>query len=140
MGQGHIVHEIISKRLYTSRADVFNREDLEGKSVVVDLSGEAKIPQACKSECIYLRWDMDTDVDEHAFEGLVRFCACMMRAQKTAVLIIGHQDTVDVIAACAMREYLGCNGKIAVGILRESRSSALSKTVLLNTVLNYKVS
>jgi len=140
MEQGYIVHEIISKRLYISRKDVYSKEDLEGKAVVVDLSGEAKIPQTCKSECIYLRWDMDADVDEHAFEGLVRFCACMMRAPKTAVLIVGHQDTVDVVAACAMREYLGCNGKIAVGILRESRSNALSKQTLLETVMNYKVS
>ena len=134
------MHEIIPKRLYTSRRDIFNKADLDGKAVIVDLSGEAQIPLPPKTNYIYLHWDMDADVDEHAFGGLIQFCASMMRAQKTAVLIIGHQDTVDVVAGCILREHLGCSGKIAVGILRESKSNALNKQELLDTVLNFKIS
>jgi predicted RNase H-like nuclease len=87
-----------------------------------------------------MRWNIGDDVEEHMFEALVRFAANMMKAPKQVVVIVGHKDTIDVCAACVLREYLGCRPEIAISILREARPKCLNKPDLVETVCNYIIS
>ena len=131
--------EVISKRLYLAREDVFAKADLKSVTVIVNLSSNAKlIPQSEKA--VNLRWDIGEEVEQGMFEALVRYCAAMMKAPSQTVLLVGFHDTVDLIAACILREYLGCKPEIALGILRTSRPKCLTKTALLETVNSYKIS
>lgn len=133
--------EIVSGRLYLAREDVFGKADIESATVIVDLSSNAKVTNSgAPAGAMYVRWDVGDDVEERMFEALVRFCAGIMRSPKQIVLIVGHHDTIDVIAACVLREYLGCKPEIAVSILRAARPKCLSKPDLLETLINYKIS
>jgi len=133
------MHEVISGRLYTARKDVFDPGALKGASVVVDLSGDPKMISK-SPQYIYMYWDMPDDVDGVAFSTLVRMCAGMMKVKALSVLLVGHKDTIDVLATCIVMEYLGCKPKIALGIVRENRTNCMDKGELVETVVNYTIS
>lgn len=132
--------EIVAGRLYLAREDVISKVDLRASTIVVDLSSKAKNIAALADGSVYLRWDIGGDVEERMFESLVRFVAGMMKAPKQVVAIVGHHDTIDVMAACVLREYLGCKPEIAISILREARPKCLNKPDLVETVGNYQIS
>ena len=133
--------EIVSGRLYLAREDVFSKAEARSASVIVDLSSGVKAAASgLVDNCIYMRWNIGDDVEEKMFEALVRFCAGVMRSPKQSVLIVGHHDTIDVTAACVLREYLGCKPEIAMSILREARPKCINKPDLIDTVKNYKIS
>ena len=135
------LHEIISDRLYTVRHDLFNEDCLKGITTVINLSSNDDIfSQRLKDNRMFLAWDMAQDVDEKSFEGLVRFCSSIMRGEKTSILLIGFQDTIDVISACIVREHLGCKPEIALGIVRENRTKCMTQSELLETVFKYRIS
>jgi hypothetical protein len=135
---GGNVHEVISGRLYTARKDVFTKSDLIGMTVVIDLGTE--IHHTVPENKVYFHWAVEDDVEERAFEGLIRMIGSYMNATGHCVLIVGHPDTVDVVATCAVREYLGCKPEVALGIVREHRPKALTKSELLETIFRYKPS
>ena len=131
--------EVITGRLYLAREDVFSRADLKQVTVVVNLSSNNNLlAPDCKK--VNLRWDIGDDVEEKMFENLVRYCAGVMKAPKQCLAIIGHHDTVDVVAACVLREYLGCKTSIALGIMRGKRTKCLTKESLVSTIDSYRIS
>jgi hypothetical protein len=135
------MHEIVQGRLFTVRADMAAKSDLKDVKVIVNLCGNPEVfPPCFRSKSVSVCWDMEDEVDDHAFTGLIRMCACMMKAQEYSVAIVGPQDTADAIAACVVMEYLGCRPEIAIGIVRRGRTKCLSKSELLETILKYKIS
>lgn len=138
-GRGMI--EIVSGRLYLVREDVVGKAEFKTNSVVIDLSSSSKVLSAAMdASAIYMRWNIGDDVEERQFEALIRFAANMMKSPKQSVVLVGHKDTIDVCAACILREYLGCKPEIAISILREARPSCLNKSDLIETVYNYCIS
>ena len=133
--------EVVSGRLYLAREDVIGKSDLKAATVVIDLSSGAKgTSLGAWNGSVFLRWDIGGDVEEQMFESLIRLIAVMIKAPRQSVALIGHHDTIDVVAACVLREYLGCKPEIAISILRESRPKCLTKPDLINTVSNYRIS
>ena len=136
--------EVVSGRLYLAREDVIGKAELKTATVVIDLSactkGSKNADIGSWNGAVHLRWDIGDDVEEKMFESLVRLVAGMMKAPKQCVALIGHHDTIDVLAACVLREYLGCKPEIAVAILREARPKCLHKPDLVETVCNYHIS
>jgi hypothetical protein len=132
--------EVVSGRLYLAREDVMGKAELKSATTVIDLSSKAKMPAGTWGGSVYLRWDIGDDAEEKMFEALVRLIAGIMKAPKQVVALVGHHDTLDIIAACVLREYLGCKPEIAISILREARPKCLTKSDLIATVANYKIS
>lgn len=132
--------EVISGRLYLAREDVLGKADIKAATVVLDLSSRSKSSAFSSDVAVHMRWDIGDDVEEKMFEALVRFAGGMMKSPKQVVVLVGHHDTIDVTAACILREYLGCKPEIAIGILREARPKCLSKPDLVETVCNYRIS
>jgi predicted RNase H-like nuclease len=133
--------EVVASRLYLAREDVIGKAEFKANSVVIDLSASSKVAAAAAHDnAIYLRWNIGDDVEERQFEALVRFAAGMMKSPRQCVVLVGHKDTIDVCAACVLREYLGCRPEIAISILREARPKCLNKPDLVETVCNYKIS
>jgi predicted RNase H-like nuclease len=132
--------EVVSGRLYLAREDVLSKSDLKSATVILDLSSKSRSSLGSLDSCVYMRWDIGDDVEEKMFEALVRFSAGMMKAPKQVVVLVGHHDTIDVTAACILREYLGCRPEIAISILREARPKCLNKPDLVETICNYRIS
>lgn len=133
--------EVVAGRLYLSREDVIGKADFKAATVVIDLAANPRAGNILTGEgTIHLRWNIGDDVEERMFEALVRFAANMMKSPKQVVVLVGHRDTIDVCAACILREYLGCKAEIAISILRESRPKCLNKPDLVETVVNYTIS
>lgn len=140
MGQASNMIEVVAGRLYLAREDVISKADIKSATVVIDLASKSRAAINSFDGFVYLRWDIGEDVEEKMFEALVRLVAGVMKAPKQAVVLVGHHDTIDVTAACVLREYLGCKPEIAIGILREARPKCLNKPDLVDTVSNYRIS
>lgn len=133
--------EVVTGRLYLAREDVIGKAEFKPNSVIIDLCSSSKISASAHADgTIYLRWNIGDDVEEKQFEALVRFAANMMKSPRQSVVLVGHKDTIDVCAACVLREYLGCRPEIAISILREARPKCLNKPDLVETVINYAIS
>lgn len=137
--RGCAMIEVIPNRLYLAREDVFNKVDMKKISIVINLSSNPKLICPC-GKYINLRWNIGDNVEEKMFEALVRFCAGAIKAPKQCLALIGHHDTVDVLAACVLRDYLGCATSIALGMMWEKRPKCLTKPGLVETVEQYKIS
>lgn len=132
--------EVLPKRLFIARKDVFVKADVTGMTFVIDLSGDPKLLGSPKDHCIYTYWNVGDDLSETLFQAMVRFCSAILVQDGSSVLVVGHQDTIDVVAACVIMENLGVKPEIAVSILRESRPKCLNRSELLETVLGYHIS
>ena len=133
------LHEVIDAKLYTVAEDKFRDEYLDEVTAVLNLSGDnSLIPNQEKFVC--LNWTTDDNVQECQFEAAVRFCASVMKGKMQRVLIVGHQDTVDTVATCVLREFMGCDAKTALNVMRNHRLSCVTKSELVETVFKYKPS
>ncbi len=111
------------------------REDLEHATLVVIMSRLwcQQVPRSCG----VLDWPLPEDMDVGAFNGIVRLIASTMGGKNQRVLLVGQVDSIETIAACALREYLGCVPEIAIGMVRACRRKGLNKSELLETVFRY---
>lgn len=135
------MHEIVHGRLFTVRGDMVSKSDLKDIRVIVNLTGNPEVLSSCeRSGSVRICWSIEDEVDDNAFAGLIRMCACMMKAESYSVVIVGPQDTADAVAACVVMEYLGCKPEIAIGIVRHGRTKCLSKSELLETIMKYRIS
>jgi hypothetical protein len=132
--------EVVSGKLYLAREDVLGKSELKSATVVIDLSSGSKHVSDSWEGSVYLRWNIGEDVEEKMFEALIRMVSGVMKAPKQTIALVGHHDTIDVVAACVLREYLGCKPEIAISILREARPKCLNKPDLISTVGNYRIS
>ena len=137
--ESHEVREIVAGRLYTIVEDGFSEDLLEDVTVLIDLSKDPGLTINSGS-CLLVSWATSSDVDQNIFEGLVRLCASSMMGKSQRVLVVGAQDTIDTVAACVLKEYLGCNSQTAVNIIREGRTFCLNKSMLIETINGYKPS
>jgi hypothetical protein len=113
-------------------------DSFDGMTAVVNLSDtHDNVPNL--EAYLYTHWSMGRDVDEAAFDGLIRFITTLLRGKGFKVLVIGHQDTIDVVATCVLREYLGCTPEVALGIMRIDRPQCMTRSELLETVFSYKI-
>lgn len=133
------MHEVMAGRLFTTRHNMFTPSDLVGRTLVVNLSSDVDLVALSYGHMV-MAWPMEEDVEERVFEGLIRMCSSVMKGKEQSVLLIGHQDTVDVVASCIIREHLGCKPEIAIGIVRENRRNCMNKSELLETIFKYKIS
>lgn len=131
--------EIIENHLYLVSEEDFRREHLNGMSVFVDLRRGIE-PMRVSGDILHVYWDVGDDVDEHVLDGLVHLCAYSMKGDGNRVLIAGSFDAVDTVAACVLREYMGCAAPVALSILRRERPGSLMKQELVETVVRYKPS
>lgn len=133
------VREVIERRLYTVTSEDYSEKDLEGVTVLVNL-GESPYLTRNVGRYLCIFWATEENVDQAAFEGLIRLCGSSMKGKKQRVLIVGHQDVVDVVAACVLREYLGASARAAVGIIRRGRKKCMLQSGLVETVRSYRPS
>ena len=133
------LHEVVAERLYTVSDENFKPEYLSGITTVIDMSGKMGIIPSPEK---YLRvvWSTEDNVDEGQFEGVVRLVSSSMKGRKQKVLLVGHQDTVDTVATCVMREFIGCDPQVALDVMRSYRPNCMTKSELIETVFKYKPS
>lgn len=134
----HPVREIIEGRLYSIVTESFTVDNLAGVSVMVNMSGDRELHELTVPLEVF--WSADSDVDERVLEGIVRMCASSMRGIAQKVLLVGEQDAIDTIAACVLREYLGCPASAAMDIMRYEHPGCLQKHALIETVLKFRPS
>lgn len=133
------LHEVIGGKLYTVSEKSFKPDHLDEITAVVNLSGEGyMLPDQERFVC--LTWTTDNDVQECQFEAAVRFCASVMKGKTQRVLIVGHQDTVDTVATCVLREFMGCDAQTALSVIRNQRPTCMTKSELVETVFKFKPS
>ena len=133
------LHEVVVGKLYTINYKSLKPEHFDDVTAVVDLSGEAGlIDEPGRYVCV--TWATSENVDEGQFEGVVRFCSSVMKGRGQRVLVLGHQDTVDTIATCVLREFVGCDAQTALDVIRSHRSNSMTKSELVETVFRYKPS
>lgn len=133
------LHEVITDKLCTVSEDKFKSEHLAGVTAVVNLSGDASlVPDSERFIC--LTWNTDDNVQECQFEAAVRFCSSVMKGKAQRVLLIGHQDTVDTVATCVLREFMGCSAQEALNVIRQHRPTCMTKSELVETVFRYSPS
>lgn len=138
-GRQDPLHEVIDGKLYTVSESSFKPEHLDEVTAIVNLSGESSmIPDQERFVC--LTWTTDNDVQECQFEAAVRFCASVMKGKMQRVLLVGHQDTVDTVATCVLREFMGCDAPTALSVIRSQRPTCVTKSELVETVFKYKPS
>ena len=130
---------IIKDRLYTIRHDLLKPEHFENITAIFNLSDKKDLVLN-PEKYIYTYWMTDKNVDEDIFFAIIRYCSALMKCDNQRVLLIGYQDAVDTMAACVVREYTGCDAKIALEVTRASRPFCLTKSELIETVFNYKIS
>jgi hypothetical protein len=135
-GKSDPLHEVIDSKLYTVSEDKFKSEYLDGVTALINLSGDAGfIPDQEKFVC--LTWTTDDNVQECQFEAVVRFCSSVMKGKLQRVLLVGHQDTVDTVATCVLREFMGCDAQTALNVIRNQRPTCMTKSELVETVFKY---
>ena len=133
------LHEVIVDKLYSMSEDKFKSEYLDGVTALVNLSGDAGL--ILESErFICLTWNTDDNVQECQFEAAVRFCSSVMKGKAQRVLLVGHQDTVDTVATCVLREFMGCSAQEALNVIRQHRPTCMTKSELVETCFKYTVS
>jgi hypothetical protein len=133
------LHEVIVEKLYTVSEDKFKSEYLEGVTAIVNLSGDVSlVPDSERFIC--LTWNTQDNVVECQFEAAVRFCSSVMKGKAQRVLLVGHQDTVDTVATCVLREFMGCSAQEALNVIRQHRPTCMTKSELVETVFRYSPS
>jgi hypothetical protein len=60
-----------------------------------------------------------------------------MKGKLQRVLLVGHQDTVDTVATCVLREFMGCDAQTALNVIRNQRPTCMTKSELVETVFKY---
>ena len=131
--------EIIAGRLYTSSADTFNRGQLTGITIFLILGGNIDIAKEVK-DMVRIYWTAENEVDERVLEGVVRMCSAAMKGRRQRVLIVGEDDAIDTVAACVLREYLGCDAAAALTVIRKNDPKRLSVQQLIGVVENFEPS
>ena len=131
------VCEIITCRLFSAPREKLLDKDLKGMTAVFDTMVE---PLGIKlaDDVIYMSWPTDDNVDEKVFYAMVVWAAMMIKGKGQKLLITGTGDAVDVLSACIMREYLGCDAITVLKIMREHKEGCLTKTELIQTVMTYR--
>jgi hypothetical protein len=136
---GPPAREIVEGRLYSSAYDDFSAALLSSVTILVDIGGD--LDEAASGDgAITVRWASGDDVDEKVLEGLTRLCASAMRGSGQKILLVGDQNAIDILAACVLREYLGCKASEALEIMRRDRPECLVKGRLAETVVRYRPS
>ncbi len=133
------LHEVVVGKLYTVNSDELKYDHLEQVTALVDLSGDPELIDD-RERYLYISWTTSDDVDEGQFEGVVRFCSSVMKSKGQRVLVVGHQDVVDTVATCVLREFVGCDAQTALDVMRQHRQNSMTKSELVETVLKYKPS
>lgn len=131
--------EIVEGRLYAISHDDFVPDHLEAVTVLVNLSDDKDLVMPGDG-IMNILWSTGDTVDEKVLEGLVRLCSSSMRGMRQRVLLVGAQDAIDTVAACILREYMGCSAVDALTIMRSEHPECMKKTELAETVLRYKPS
>ncbi len=131
--------EVIEGRLFLSDTASFHAGQLHGISVLVILGGSSELGTDAK-DLVRVSWTCENEVDEKVLEGVVRMCASAMKGREQSVLLVGDDDAIDTIAACIIREYLGCGAQTAIGIVRQDDPKRLSRQGLVAAVTNFKPS
>ena len=131
--------EIIANRLYTVTEEGFDEGDLIGTTAIINLTGDQDLITEAEAY-MYLCWATEDQVDQAMLHGLVKLCSSVMKGKEQRVLIVGTQETIDTIAACVLKEYIGCNSTKAIDIVREGRKYCLNKNILIETINGYKPS
>lgn len=133
------LHEVVVGKLYTVSWQELKHEHLEKVTALVDLSGEPELIDE-RDRYLYVSWTTSDNVDEGQFEGVVRFCSSVMKSKGQRVLVVGHQDVVDTVATCVLREFVGCDPQTALDVMRQHRQNSMTKSELVETVFRYKPS
>ena len=137
-GKRPSISEVIEGRLYVvSRSDL-EASHLDDITVVVDMGDVSN--ESYSDDVLVISWPTEEHVDEKVLEGIVRLCSSAMRGVDQKILLIGSSESVDTVAACVVREYLGCSAIVAMKVLRESRPDAINKPTLAETIVRYKPS
>ena len=134
-----VLHEVVVGKLYTVDHQNLQMEHLNDVTALVDLSGEGGLIED-RSRYVCVTWSASEDVDEEQLEGVIRFCSSVMKGKDQRVLVVGHQDTVDTIATCVLREFVGCDSQTALDVIRQHRPNSMTKSELVETVFRYKPS
>lgn len=88
---------------------------------------------------ITLMWDAPDSVDEWVLAGLIRLCSAAVRGQDQRVVIVGTHDSINTVSACILREYLGCDAKTAISMMRAAGMKGEMRPELLQTIENYRL-
>jgi hypothetical protein len=133
------LHEIVKAKLYSVDSKKLLIDHLAGVTTIVNVSGNPDIVPDYNAYQ-YLYWMTDKKVNASQFEGVVRMVSSTIKGSNMRVLLIGYQDTVDTIATCVLREYLGCDTETALRVMRKHRKTCMTKSELLETAFKYKLS
>ncbi len=88
-----------------------------------------------------LECEWTEQVDGMFLAGIVRMTAAVVRGANQRVLIYADEPCAEMIAACVLREFLGCSAEVALGILRRHIPGALvGNSDLLQTLEDYRLS
>lgn len=130
--------EIVENRLYSIAIEDIGATHLLGMTVLVNMSEDISLSEF--SVPMILNWNSGDDVDERVLDGVVRMCSSAMKGTGQRVMLTGSQDSIDTIAACILREYLGCSAGVAFSIMRDGNPGCLQKRELTETVLKFRPS
>lgn len=133
------LHEVVVGKLYTVSTKNLKANHFSDVTTVIDMSGE-KGTVVGPEKYLCLTWATSDNVDEGQFEGVIRFCSSVMKSKGQRVLVIGHQDTVDTVATCVLREFVGCDAQTSLDVMRSHSKNCMTKSELVETVLRYRPS
>jgi hypothetical protein len=137
-GIGRPARELVEGRLYSIALDELGTEHLDGVTVLINMSDDIGLSDL--GVPVTLTWVSNDNVEERVLEGVVRLCSSSMKGGRQKVLLVGSQDAIDTLAACILREYIGCTAGQVFTIMREGHPDCLQKHELMETILKYKPS
>lgn len=133
------LRKIVENKLYTISEDGYDDGALNKVTAIVNLTTDPGLVVE-PEPFLYVCWSTSRNVNRETWEGLVRLCSSMIKGKDQRVLVIGLQATIDTLAACVLREYLGVNAETAVLIIRTNRTHCLNQSILIETINGYKPS
>lgn len=129
---GGCMQKVITDRLYSVSVDHAMPEHLRDVTLLIDMG--SGFPAKISSDAMMVRWPAGENVDEQLLIGLVALCARTIRSKGQRVLLVGSQEAIDVLAACILRAYVGCDSDTAIKIIRDGNPARLREPALLETV------
>ena len=130
--------EVLSGRLFAVEHEKFKPGMAAGFGTVVCLSGCGE-KHGC-AEDLLVQWKTEEKVDEFKLQGVVRLCAAAVRGAGGKVAVLGSLDAIQVMGACVLREYLGCDADTALMLMKGSGAPGLVEPALIETVRSYRLS